>query len=143
MIYLFLCDECHLSREFNASIKLGPPDKAWCLSCNHEMRRDYKGEGVTFNASACKDHDDIPMESRVTSGAHDRGDAGAARKEAGYHKHIKDRRSALADGGNRGSLRHTNSVPAELYHGKIRETGDKQYWSDPKNLARHASTKVS
>jgi hypothetical protein len=33
-------------------------------------------------------------------------------------------------------------VPAELYHGKIRETGDKDYWSDKRNLEQHTDTKV-
>lgn len=27
----------------------------------------------------------------------------------------------------------THSIPAELYYGKVRESGDKHFWSDEKN----------
>lgn len=36
----------------------------------------------------------------------------------------------------------TNSIPADLYHGKIRETGDRHYWDSPKNRKRHKSTEI-
>ncbi len=63
------------------------------------------------------------------------------KKERLFHKRIKERRAALKDG-NKGTIKHTHSVPTELYHGKIKQTGDKNYWRDPKNLAKHKSCKV-
>ena len=95
-----------------------------------------------LNTSACRDHDDIPVTKRVVRGGRDLGKAAAAKEEAKFNQHIKQRRAELRDG-NRGSIRHTHSVPSDLFHGKIRETGDKQYWDDPKNLKKHKSTEVS
>lgn len=90
----------------------------------------------------CKDHDDIPEQSRVSRGLGDVSRAAATREEQRFQRHITERRKNLADGGNRGSFRHTNSVPADLFHGKIRETGDKEYWNDPRNVRKHKNTKV-
>jgi hypothetical protein len=36
----------------------------------------------------------------------------------------------------------THSVPVELYYGKIRESGDKDFWRDPQNLEQAKSCKV-
>ena len=70
--------------------------------------------------------------------------AQGVRKEAGYQRAAQKRRRQLAESGNRKStFRHTHSVPVELYHGKIKQTGDKNYWNDPKNLNRHKSSEVS
>ena len=33
-------------------------------------------------------------------------------------------------------------VPADLYHGKIKETGDRDYWNDPGNLKHHKETEI-
>lgn len=87
----------------------------------------------------CRDHDDIPEGKRVKRASSPRS---AQAEEARFQRHIEERRKQLADGGNRGSIRHTHSVPADLYHGKIRETGDRNYWKDPKNLKKHKSTRV-
>lgn len=35
-----------------------------------------------------------------------------------------------------GSLTLKKSVPAEFFHGKIRETGDPHFWDDPSNADR-------
>jgi hypothetical protein len=36
----------------------------------------------------------------------------------------------------------THQIPAALHAAKIRETGDRQYWDDPKNRNRHKSCRV-
>lgn len=107
------------------------------------MQRDWKADAPMIDTSSCRDHDHIPETHRVAS---DRGfgigKAAAERREAAYKKHIQTRRKEIADGGNRKSFKQTHSIPADLYHGKIRETGDKNYWKDSKNLDRHKSCKV-
>lgn len=110
-----------------------------CPSCGEPMSRVF---GCHLNLAGCKDHDFIPEESRVVESDRRYNKTLGISKEQQFHQAIKRRRAALADGGNKGAFRHTNSVPAELYHGKIKETGDKDYWNDPKNLERHKSTKV-
>jgi hypothetical protein len=90
-----------------------------------------------------KDHDNIPEHKRVASSAAGLGKKGARRLEAAYAEHVEQRRAQLSDGGNTGSIRHDMSIPAELYHGKIKETGDKAYWKDKRNVARHKAWKVS
>jgi hypothetical protein len=68
----------------------------------------------------------------------------ARRRERAYADGVQQKREiAEAAGGNRGSQRMAMSVPTELYHGKIKETGDKAYWKDPKNRARHRAWKVA
>jgi hypothetical protein len=104
------------------------------------MHRDWQADAPMIGTSGCKDHDFIPHEKRVAS-AFDRG--GESKMEAKFKRQIERRRAEIRDaGGQRGSLRHTHSVPTHLFHGKIRETGDKNYWNDPKNVAKHKSCKV-
>ena len=102
------------------------------------MHRDWKADSPMLDTSACRDHSDIAPEHRTAS-AWDRGSP--QKVEHDFQQHIHNRRSELRDG-NRGSIRHKMSVPAHLYHGKIKETGDKQYWDDPKNIARHKDCEV-
>lgn len=106
------------------------------------MLRDWQADVPMFDTSACRDHDDIDPRKRVIEGLHGNNKTQALKKERKFQEHISERRKLLADGGNRGGVRHTHSVPADLYHGKIKETGDKNYWADKKNLARHSSCKV-
>jgi len=103
------------------------------------MERDWLADLPQIDTSGCRDHDDIPPGKRVARSTSPRS---AVKEEALFQRHIEDRRKVLRDGGNRGSFRHTHSVPADLYHGKIRETGDKNYWSDPANLRKHNTCKV-
>ena len=96
-----------------------------------------------FNTAACRDHDFIPEQKRVASNdGFGIGKDAAARKARGYGKAIAERRKQLRDGGNRGSIKHKMSVPAELYHGKICETGDRNYWNDTTNVSRHKDWEV-
>ena len=99
------------------------------------MQRIY---GCQIDTSGCRDHNDIPESKRVKRSSSPR-DPG--KEEVRFHRHIQERRSALR-GSQRGSFRQTHSVPADLYWGKIRQTGDQNYWQDPKNLNRHRETRV-
>jgi hypothetical protein len=103
------------------------------------MSRVY---GCQIDTSACKDHNFIPEECRVVDSDRSYDRATGIKKEQMFNRAIQRRRAQLADGGNKGSIQHKRSVPAELYHGKIRETGDPDYWKDEKNLERHPNTKV-
>lgn len=104
------------------------------------MDRDWKADAPMLDTAACRDHSDIPYQKRVAS-AWDRGTPGQV--ESQFKRHVEGRRKEIRDaGGQRGSFRQTHSVPAHLYHGKIKETGDKNYWNDPKNLSRHNECKV-
>lgn len=65
--------------------------------------------------------------------------AAATRRERKYQERIK----AIRNNGQRGQdLRMTHSVPVELYHGKIRESGDPSFWKDKRNLEQATSCKV-
>lgn len=106
----------------------------------HPMRRLF---GCEIDTSGCKDHDEIPEGQRVQYGGERNISSGqAAGIEAKHARHNEQTRRELADGGNRGSIRKTMQIPATLFHGKIKETGDRQYWDDPKNRNRHKSCKV-
>jgi hypothetical protein len=89
------------------------------------------------------DVDDIPVGSRVTENtAFGDTPAQAARKERRYQQAIQQRRKQVRDGGHSKLGRMTHQVPTELYHGKIKQTGDKDYWKDPANLNKHRSCEV-
>ena len=97
------------------------------------------GQFPGINTSACRDHDNIPPEKRVVDMVDRRGEVA---KERAFHKHIQERRNLVREAGSGTDYRMTHSVPADLFHGKIRETGDKNYWDDPKNRNRHKSCEV-
>ncbi len=69
----------------------------------------------------------------------------AERLEKAYHNDLERKRAMVAERGKsskKPGIRMTHSVPAHVYHGKIRETGDKDYWSDKSNLEQHTDCKV-
>lgn len=66
----------------------------------------------------------------------------AAHKEKSYRDYIAQRRRVFRDNKQVGG-RLTHQVPVELYHAKIKQTGDKDYWKDSNNLNRHKSCQVS
>lgn len=147
MIYTFKCpiESCGCRRNVEAPISVGPPrdGQVSCVECGSYMIRDWQADAPMIDTSACRDHDFIPETHRVASNdGFGIGKAKAAKRVDAYRQHIQQRRSELADG-NKGSIKQTHAVPADLYHGKIRETGDKNYWQDRKNLDRHKSCKVS
>ena len=135
MIYPFECDPCGTKTAIDAR-PFHPPIHPLCPKCGVSMDRVF---GCAIDTSGCTDHDDIPEHKRVQR-QHTPRDT--HREEARFKKHIDERRKLYAEAGQTPNLRHTHSVPADLFHGKIRETGDKNYWNDPKNLNRHKSTKV-
>lgn len=138
MIYTFKCS-CGSVQEVSCSIKDGPPSVVECSSCRCEMQRDWQSDEPTIDTSGCRDHNFIPREKRVlVKGS--RSDAD--RREHQIAQHIKQRRQQLKDGGNQGTIKQSHALPAELYHGKIRETKDRNYWNDKKNLDRHKDFKV-
>lgn len=100
--------------------------------------------GCYIDTSKCKDASEIPHQKRVFRSGVVTGESSVnpEKAERRFQQHIQKRRSELA-GQQNGSIRQTHSVPSDLYHGKIRETGDKEYWKDPSNLARHKNCKVS
>ncbi len=123
--------------EISKTMAEGPPEGIQC-SCSGTLRRDWQADAPMIDTSMCKDHSDVAPEHRTAS-AWDRGSP--ERMEGQFQQHIQERRSQLKDG-NRGSIRHKMSVPTHLYHGKIKESGDKQYWSDPRNLRKHKDCEV-
>lgn len=140
MIYSFKC-KCGLRSELNFSMKDGPPVDPKCPECRKVMQRDWQADAPMIDTSACRDHNNIAPEHQVRSRWD--GNKSPERVEHEFRQHVDKRRKQIRDaGGQRGSVKQTHAVPAHLYHGKIKETGDKNYWSDPKNLDRHKDCKV-
>ena len=133
MIYEFFCDECNRTQVVTTKA-FQPPNHPYC--CGRQTRRIYSAQ---IDTSGCKDHDFVPEDKRVFDSVQPMS---GEKKGRIFSKHIDDRRKLLRDGGNKGDFRHTHSVPADLYHAKIKETGDKRYWDDPKNVERHKSCRV-
>ena len=141
MIYTFKCSGCLATDSVSRSISVGPPNHLVCAVCGGRMHRDWQADAPMIDTSARRDHNEIRADKRVRS-AWDGGKS-PEKVEAGFKRHIEQRRSQIRDaGGQRGSIKQTHAVPAHLYHGKINETGDKNYWRDPKNLAKHSDCKV-
>lgn len=142
MIYTFKCDcDPNAWDQFERSITQGPPPKVICGLCNGEMRRDWQADAPMIDTSSCRDHSEVGHQHQVRSGWD--GQKSPERVEREFKQQIEGRRREIRDaGGQRGSIKQTHAVPAHLYHGKIKETGDKNYWSDPKNLNRHTECKV-
>lgn len=151
MIYTFACSgpECDGVVDVTRSIKEGPPDSFLCPVCESwAMERVW--HPPQFICSG--DPDEIPETMKVADlGGGGRvthrqmmglGKAGAQRKNRAYQDYIDDRRRLFREEKQEGG-RMTHQVPAELYHGKIKQTGDKDYWRDPSNLNKHKSCKVS
>ena len=140
MIYSFSC-ECGTKAELSFSMKDGPPADPKCPECRGKMQRDWKADAPMIDTSACRDHSSVGQKHLKRS-AWD-GNKSADRVEREFKQHIDGRRKQIRDaGGQRGSIKQTHAVPSHLYHGKIKETGDPNYWSDPKNLNRHTECKV-
>lgn len=118
----------------------GAPAWLKCSDCGDRMWRNWQKDVPMLDTSACRDHSHISEGKRVRS----EFDHGSPEKiEHRFKKHIEKRRTEIRDaGGQRGTFKQTHAVPAHLYHGKIKETGDKNYWNDPKNLNRHTECKV-
>ena len=143
MIYKFICELCHHVKgggfvfEIEAKPFHPPTKDLLCPRCNGPLQRIY---GAQIDTSGCKDPDFIKPEDRVFDATDRRSEYV---KEGAFQKHIAERRSLVRQAGhNPKAMRMTHSVPADLFHGKIRATGDKEYWNDPANLKKHTSCKV-
>jgi len=135
MRYDFECDECGETQSVFAKA-FTPPHDPQCDRCGKLMDRVF---GCEMDTSSCKDADDVAPAARLNSSPHG-GNAFA--KEKRYHAALEKRRKVVREGGHSDQFRMTHQVPAELFHGKIKETGDKDYWRDSKNMNRHRSCKV-
>ncbi len=139
MIYAFQCPKCLRVEEVDTK-PFHPPKAPLCTWCDIRTSRIY---GCHIDTSGCQDVDDIPHADQVAYGGERNISSGQAAKiEAKHQAHNEKTRRQLADGGNRGSVRLKRQIPAALYHGKIKQTGDKNYWDDSKNRRRHKSTEV-
>lgn len=146
MIYTFTC-ECGTQRDVERSIKVGPPSHLVC-ECGERMEREWNPPQLLLR----DDPDEVGVENlMVDTGTMSSGQAvvgggitkaQAVKKERRYQRYINNRRKLFREEKQVGG-KLTHQVPAELYHAKIRQTGDKNYWSDPDNLNRHKSCKVS
>jgi predicted nucleic acid-binding Zn ribbon protein len=139
--YTFTCEECSKSELLILPVR--DFEKPRKCECGGVAVRDYNADMPTVQFSGHRvDHNRIKdPKARVQGAASAKA---ARRKERAYGEHISERRKQLANDRNRNSgFKHTHSIPAELYHGKVRETGDKSYWNDPKNVAKHSDFKVS
>lgn len=140
MIYEFVCDKCGYGVDLESE-PFVPPKPPLCKSvfkCGSIMRRIYNAQ---IDTTGCQDADFIPEEKRLCPNPHGMTKSQADKRTRKYAEGIRNRRRQLADG-NKGSIKQSHAVPAELYHGKIKQTGDRHYWQDPKNLNRHKSCKV-
>lgn len=138
MIFPFKCYDCEVGEEVD-SRPFTPPSAPRCPTCGESMSRVY---GCQIDTSGCRDPDDVAPEHRVAVSQERNLSSGqAARIERAHQREIEKSRRELVDG-NKGSHRLTHKVPAALHAAKIKETGDREYWNDPKNLNRHKSCKV-
>ena len=139
MKYEFKCHACDLVAEEEAR-PFHPPAPPVCPGCFDQMDRVY---GCNIDTSGCRDPDEVPAKFRTSVSEERNLTSGQiAKLEAMHGKKVAQTRRNLADGGNKGSLRMTMQIPAALHAAKIKETGDKAYWEDPKNRNRHKSCKV-
>lgn len=88
-----------------------------------------------------RDVDTVPPEFQVSNRVKPESAAQGQRLERAYQEQVTSRRRQIAEDGG-GAIKQTHSIPAHLYHGKIRQTGDKSYWLDDKNRNKHKSTRV-
>lgn len=145
MIYTFEC-ECGRRYEASASIKDGPPNVGCC--CGRLMQRVWNPPTLLLR----QDPDDVgernamidtsTMSTALAAAGGGMTKASAIKKEKAYNSYIHERRKIFRNNKQVGG-RMTHQVPVELYHAKIKQTGDKNYWKDPANLNRHKNCKVS
>jgi hypothetical protein len=146
MIYSFECTKCRKTVQLTLPVS-ECDSKPPCEKCRQPMRRNFGADWATLqvNTQSCKDHDEVPANKRTVANLGKGMTPKRARAlERRYAEDVQSKRElAEVAGGNRGLQRMEMSVPTELYHSKIRQTGDRSYWKDPKNRARHKAWKVT
>ena len=103
------------------------------------MDRDWRSDAPHLDTSLCKDHNHIPEKDRVYRHV---APQSAAKEEAKFQADIQRKRRMAREASGKSSIKQTMSVPADLFHGKIRQTGDRNYWNDPKNLRKHKDCEI-
>lgn len=139
----FACSECDRSEEVDATFEQGPPEP-WPCECGGLFEKVWNQ--VLFSVPGGADPNYIsPYDAVSETPLRPVYAAEAKRKERAYAQDLENKRRMARDAGAaRGPMKMTHSVPAHLWHGKIRQTGDKNYWDDPKNRKRHDSvTKIT
>lgn len=142
-IYEFECDHCGAGSVKDFSVDEAPGLGEIRGPCHCQMgvaRRVLSLPNVITQG----DPDDIPLKHRVTENtAYGDTSKVAARKMRRYNRDLERKRIAVRRGGNkRPGLQMTHSIPTELFHGKIKQTGDKNYWDDAANRNKHKDWKV-
>lgn len=87
-----------------------------------------------------KDRSDVPLKHRVLpiEGGIPRTPDQAKAVERRHQEQMEAlRKQARRDSRVAPKVRQVAQIPAELYFGKIRETGDRDYWKDKKNVKQH------
>lgn len=133
MRYDYECESCGIIEEVEAKA-FHPPESVNCPECEEPMDRIF---GCAIDTSKCRDVDEIPPQHRVSVSQGRISDRQAHRVEKAYADDIKRKR----DQAGKGAMMEC-SIPAPMYHGKIRETGDRNYWKDPDNRKRHKSCQI-
>lgn len=93
---------------------------------------DPKHRVVADTGGGVRDGREIPAGRATMLGI---GEVAARAREVAHQENLDGMRKAIKQqGGQRAkSLKLTHSIPAELYYGKIKESGDKEFWSNEKN----------
>ena len=108
------------------------------------VRGDRKGKSFTDidpkhrvcadTGGGVRDGKPVPVGQKTLHGI---GERAARNRERAHQTNLDNMRKAIRQqGGQRktsGGWKLTHSIPAELYYGKIKETQDKNFWSDKKN----------
>jgi hypothetical protein len=141
----YQCDDpdCGYICERQNSIKVQPPDGFPCvseLSCMGRMVRVWEApQFICDRADA--DHNHVPEQYRVSDRVVPETAAqGRAIERAHKEKLARTRREVAENPGS--SFQKEQEIPAHLYHGKIRQTGDRNYWLQKKNRDKHSAFNV-
>ena len=139
MFYPYRCQSCDHEFLLERQMIDAPDLTQDCPECGGVAGRTWKSlHLVTVGCSGGSDPDKVPEKFRVTQDAlHGTTPKQAEKLERAYQEHLDEMRANKKPYG-----RITESIPAELFHGKIKETGDKKYWDDPKNRRRHKSVRI-
>ncbi len=142
-VYEFECEECGCVQEISYSFAKAPPlgTPRPCPQCTGTSRRTMS---TSFEMVTSEDPDYVPERFRVSNVPHGMGRASAKKREERYAADIdmKRKKAKEARSGRKSSMQLTHSIPPELYQGKIRQTGDKDYWRDASNRNKHKSCKI-
>lgn len=132
----YICEDCDEAQEIQNSIKISPPPSVKC-PCGSYAYRHWKAPQFVCER-ADRPHDFVPPQFRVSDRVRPESAAEGRKIEKAYQEDLKHKRDNLKSS----DFQMSHSIPAHLYHGKVRETGDRSYWLDPKNRAKHKSCEV-